>query len=82
MHDVYWGSHGCENGTTHLIGVECLCCCECDDHAVEGFIPDDSGGGICVGAYPFYGPDTHFYGEDAGTAQTNFDLKIASGIRP
>jgi len=30
-----------------------FCCCECVDHPER-----DSG---CVGAYPYYGPDTRFY---------------------
>lgn len=53
---VYWGSHGCELERGHDGKCECDCC-ECFNH------PDwDSG---CVGKYPYYGPSTNFYGDDA-----------------
>lgn len=51
---VYWGSHGCRLPRGHE-GYH-LCCCECERH------PDPGSG--CVGAFPYYGPDTRFYGED------------------
>lgn len=51
---VYWGSHGCFKRRGHR--GHCLCDCECKRH------PDP--GSFCVCAYPYYGPDTKFYGED------------------
>lgn len=52
---VYWGSHGCCLERGH--DEPCRCgCCECEAH------PDDD---ACVGAHPYYGPHTRFYGEDA-----------------
>lgn len=51
---VYWGSHGCDLVKGHA-GP---CRCECADEPTEP-------GVINVGAYPYYGADTKFYGEDA-----------------
>lgn len=52
---VYWGSHGCslerDHDGPHL----------CDCH-VDAKYPD---GVVNVGAPPYYGPETNFYGEDA-----------------
>jgi hypothetical protein len=50
---VYWGSHGCDLERGHTGEHVCLLC----------YDPDDAGG--YVGAPPYYGPDTQFYGEDA-----------------
>jgi hypothetical protein len=50
---VYWGSHGCSLERGH--DGPHLCSCAGD--------PDDPGV-LNVGAPPYYGPDTHFYGED------------------
>ena len=64
---VYWGSHGCklerDHDGPHL--------CNCADE--PGIDPEtreyvDEPGVFNVGAPPFYGPETRFYGEDA-TAQ-------------
>lgn len=52
---VYWGSHGCRLPRDH--DGHHFCCCRCDCH------PDPNSG--CVGAWPYYGPETNFYGEDA-----------------
>jgi hypothetical protein len=49
---VYWGSHGCALPRGH--DGPHLCRCAWED-------PRDS-----VGAPPYYGPETHFYGEDVG----------------
>jgi len=61
---VYWGSHGCNlerghDGPHH---------CDCADEG--GFDPEtreyyDEPGVFNVGAPPYYGPETSFYGEDA-----------------
>lgn len=51
---VYWGSHGCSRPVGHE-GAHWCDCCQCDDH------PD---GEWCVAGPPYYGPDTHFWGED------------------
>ena len=53
---VYWGSHGCSRPRGHE-GAHWCDCCECDDH------PDHDSG--CVAGPPYYGPDTHFFGEDS-----------------
>lgn len=56
-HRVYWGSHGCARPVGH--DGPCWCdCCECEDHEAEH---EDEG---CVAGPPYYGPQTHFYGED------------------
>lgn len=68
---VYWGSHGCDLGFGH----EGYCRCECAvSRCEEDFCGEEVGGwciaGECsanVGAYPYYGDDTRFYGEDAPT---------------
>jgi hypothetical protein len=56
---VYWGSHGCDLERGHPGGRDAhdCGCCECENH------PDPDSG--CVGKFPYYGPDTNFYGEDA-----------------
>lgn len=51
---VYWGSHGCKYDRGHEGPHECDCC-ECDGPCK----PE------CVAKPPYYGEDTHFYGEDA-----------------
>lgn len=48
---VYWGSHACSRPRGHAGHHLCEC-------AAEG----EPGN---VGGPPYYGPDTHFYGEDA-----------------
>lgn len=51
---VFWGSHGC----MYERGHDGHCRCSCADD------PEWQGAGN-VGGYPYYGPDTLFYGEDA-----------------
>lgn len=51
---VYWGSHGCDLPRGH----DGPHICECADRSEPGN----------VGAPPYYGPDTIFYGEDAPSA--------------
>lgn len=60
--DVYWGSHGCDLTRGHE-GHHFCSCCDCDPHVTEPRL--DGSFGPCVGAWPFYGPDTEFFGEDA-----------------
>lgn len=56
---VYWGSHGCCLKRGH----EGPHICDC---AVEDPEPrDNADGTVNVGAPPYYGPETRFYGEDA-----------------
>jgi hypothetical protein len=55
---VYWGTHGCNLERGHE--GQHLCDCTCETHV--GLDHPDSNG--CVCAYPFYGPETKFYGED------------------
>jgi hypothetical protein len=62
---VYWGSHGCDLERGHD-GHHFCNCCECTNH------PDPDSG--CVGAYPYYGPETNFYGDDASTSVVEADL--------
>jgi hypothetical protein len=54
---VYWGSHGCDLERGHEGDCRCSCC-GCSDHVGH---PEPG----CVGAAPYYGPETRFYGEDA-----------------
>lgn len=54
---AYWGSHGCCLPRGHEGPHICACAL---DHA-----EDESEGLVNVGAPPYYGPGTHFYGEDA-----------------
>jgi len=61
---VYWGSHGCRLVVGHQLveggHASHVCwCCRCADHEND---PDEG----CVGQFPYYGPDTEFYGRDAG----------------
>ena len=56
---VYWGTHGCHLERGHPADVPCRCDCECVSHPA-----DDSG---CVCAYPYYGDETRFWGEDVRT---------------
>jgi hypothetical protein len=55
---TYWGSHGCVLNRGHPTSEPHRCgCCVCEAH------PDVNE--ECVGAPPYYGPETKFYGEDA-----------------
>lgn len=63
---VYWGSHGCHLERGH--DGPHVCICASDD---EGqYNPKtreyyDAPNCFNVGAAPYYGPETRFYGEDA-----------------
>jgi hypothetical protein len=58
---VYWGTHGCRLERGHKGFHECDCCiCENKEHTHE--VIDNI---VCVAKYPYYGPNTKFYGEDA-----------------
>jgi hypothetical protein len=61
---VYWGSHGCQYERGH--DGHCKCeCCECVEHDHDALLDDGDGiEYICVGAHPYYGEMTRFYGED------------------
>ena len=54
---VYWGSHGCDRPRGHDGPHQCDSCWD----------PEDTDG--YVGAWPYYGPETNFYGEDAPHAR-------------
>lgn len=63
---VYWGSHGCRLERGHDGPHECGCALD------QGVDPEtreyaDDPGVFNVGAAPYYGPNTRFYGEDAET---------------
>lgn len=70
---TYWGSHGCMFGRGHR--GPCMCDCAVpmpgeDDPASDpcGCRPGCQEGAGCeynVGAWPHYGDDTEYYGEDA-----------------
>jgi len=49
---VAWGTHACRLPADHT--EPCQCCCTCTDHLAES---DENG---CVGAAPYYGPETTF----------------------
>lgn len=53
--ETYWGTHGCYLPKNHTGYCECNCC------TCEGEKCDEE----CVAKYPYYGPQTHFYGKDA-----------------
>lgn len=61
---VYWGSHGCKLERGHDGPHLCECA---DDPGVDPvtreYIEDRQV--VNVGAPPYYGPDTKFWGEDA-----------------
>lgn len=62
-HHVYWGSHGCVLPYRH--DGPCVCDCalvdaELDDQGGLVIIVDTSD----VGAPPYYGPTTAFFGDD------------------
>lgn len=65
---AYWGSHGCQHTRGHEGLHECDCC-ECIDHVANAgmYIDEDGDEILCVATWPYYGDDTNFYGEDAGT---------------
>ena len=54
---VYWGSHGCCLPRGHE-GDHWCDCCECEDHPEPG----------CVAGPPYFGINTHFYGDDCTTS--------------
>jgi hypothetical protein len=57
---VYWGSHGCDLDAGH--GGSCVCYCSIMEAlGKDGYVLDGAGN---VGAWPYYGPDTKFYGDD------------------
>jgi hypothetical protein len=62
---VYWGSHGCRLERGH--GGPHLCGCA-DEAGVDLVTRRHADGSLNVGAPPYYGPDTNFYGEDATDA--------------
>lgn len=60
---VYWGSHGCDRPRGHS-GPH-VCGCAPRAAAKRGYLtPEEQADGE-VGAPPYYGPRTRFYGEDA-----------------
>ena len=60
---VYWGSHGCCLVRGHA--GDCICDCA-DDLCADSECPNGTPTCSCnVGAAPYYGPGTVFYGEDA-----------------
>ena len=58
---VYWGSHGCQLPRGHDGPCECGCC-ECDPHDEDSHEREG-----CVAKWPYYGPETWFYGEDVAS---------------
>jgi hypothetical protein len=64
---VYWGSHGCHLPYGHT-GPHLCHCAKPNWHAYlpEGYYNPDTHAWN-VGAPPYYGPETNFYGEDAET---------------
>ena len=63
--DVNWGSHGCMLDRGHDGHCECSCCeCPADHDHSQILIDEDGVEYLCVAKYPYYGPETRFYGED------------------
>lgn len=61
--EVYWGSHGCKFKRGHAGPHVCDCAVDNWHDYPNGYIDED--GVHNVGAPPYYGPDTRFYGDDA-----------------
>lgn len=69
---VYWGTHGCRLERGHDGPHICDCAVEDEgafDPETREYIEDRQV--INVGAPPYYGPGTAFYGEDATEAERN-----------
>lgn len=64
---VYWGSHGCclERGHDGEHRCDCTWDWEGRLRAHSDDVPDDHEDSGNVGRAPYYGLDTHFYGEDS-----------------
>jgi hypothetical protein len=60
---VYWGSHGCDKPRGHRGHHRCGSCSPWWLRFVPPILRIRVGGN--VGMYPYYGPGTNFYGEDA-----------------
>lgn len=73
---TYWGTHGCLLPRGH--GGSHVCVCAVTEQVdAEGRVVDGEGN---VGAWPYYGPDTRFYGEDAvGTPAPTAEMGPAGG---
>ena len=74
---VYWGSHGCKLQRGHS-GPHV---CTCYDEAGSAFDPATreyfgEPGVFNVGAPPYYGPKTAFYGEDAEYESLRLDSAV------
>jgi hypothetical protein len=63
--EVYWGSHGCRLGRGHDGPHLCECAVENWREYPDGY--SDADGVLNVGAPPYYGAETNFYGDDAKT---------------
>lgn len=64
---VYWGSHGCNLARGHEGPHRCSCADDDDmdcDPLTRIILRGDGEGCLSVGAFPYYGPETNFYGED------------------
>lgn len=59
---TYWGSHGCRLPRGHGGPHECECARDEQGQLLPRY---DDDGCLNAGAAPYYGPGTHFYGEDA-----------------
>lgn len=66
---VYWGSHGCRLERGHEGHHECICARD-ENGNLEP--KEDEDGVLNVGAFPYYGPETRFYGEDAPLPTPDF----------
>lgn len=60
---VYWNTHGCDLERGHDGPHLCDCAVPNWRDYPDGY--EDEDGVLNVGAPPYYGPDTHFFGEDA-----------------
>jgi hypothetical protein len=59
---AFWGSHACDLPRGHDGPHLCACADDPDVDPETRLYPD---GVVNVGAPPYYGPETHFWGEDA-----------------
>ena|GEM_PF-5268842 len=68
--DTYWGSHGCDLPRGHPGWCVCWSC----------YDPADTVG--YVGAFPYYGADTNFYGEGAERMTAGFRAAVGIAASP
>jgi hypothetical protein len=62
---VFWGTHGCDLQRGHTGPHLCSCAWDEDGDPLPYENEDEDGPWVNVGAPPYYGPNTRFFGDDA-----------------